>query len=99
VKAGEVGLLGLDVDEQYGGGGVADFRYSLVITEELCRAGASALTVNISGFNDLVAPYRRAALPSGRSCPRSTRYRMTGPWGRCLPRPDGIPGVPRTFIS
>jgi alkylation response protein AidB-like acyl-CoA dehydrogenase len=57
VKAGEVGLLGLDVDEQYGGGRVADFRYSLVITEELCRAGASALTMNISGFNDLVAPY------------------------------------------
>jgi alkylation response protein AidB-like acyl-CoA dehydrogenase len=56
-KAGQVGLLGLGVDERYGGGGVADFRYSLVITEELCRAGASALTMNISSFNDLVAPY------------------------------------------
>jgi len=55
--AGEVGLLGLDVDEKYGGGGVADFRYNLIIIEELCRAGASALTMNISGFNDLVAPY------------------------------------------
>lgn len=54
--AGEVGLLGLDVDEKYGGG-VADFRYNLIIIEELCRAGASALTMNISGFNDLVAPY------------------------------------------
>jgi alkylation response protein AidB-like acyl-CoA dehydrogenase len=56
-KAGEVGLLGLDVDENYGGGGVEDFRYSLIVIEELCRAGASSVTMNVSGFNDLVAPY------------------------------------------
>lgn len=55
-KAGAVGLLGLDVDERYGGGGVADFRYHLVLIEELCRAGAAAVTMNLSGFNDLVAP-------------------------------------------
>ncbi|MET9992824.1 acyl-CoA dehydrogenase family protein [Streptomyces mutabilis] len=56
-KAGAVGLLGLGVAEEYGGGGVADFRYNLVLIEELCRAGATALTMNLSGFNDLVAPY------------------------------------------
>ncbi len=56
-KAGEVGLLGLDVDEIYGGGGVSDFRYNVIVIEELCRAGASSVTMNISGFNDLVAPY------------------------------------------
>ncbi|WP_248959040.1 acyl-CoA dehydrogenase family protein [Sphaerisporangium perillae] len=59
VKAGAVGLLGLDIDEAYGGGGVADFRYNLVVIEELCRAGAAAVTMNLSGFNDLVAPYLR----------------------------------------
>ncbi|MDG9722865.1 acyl-CoA dehydrogenase family protein [Streptomyces sp. DH41] len=56
-KAGAVGLLGLDVDERHGGGGTADFRYNLIVIEELCRAGAAAVTMNLSGFNDLVAPY------------------------------------------
>ncbi len=56
-KAGGIGLLGLNVEEKYGGGGVADFRYNLIVIEELCRAGASSLAMNVGGFNDLVAPY------------------------------------------
>lgn len=56
-RAGELGLLGFDVDERHGGGGVRDFRYNLVVIEELCRAGATAVSMNLSGFNDLVAPY------------------------------------------
>ncbi|MFJ3673521.1 acyl-CoA dehydrogenase family protein [Streptomyces sp. NPDC090106] len=59
-QAGTVGLLGLDIDERYGGGGVADFRYNLIVIEELCRAGAAAVTMNLSGFNDLVSPYLSA---------------------------------------
>jgi alkylation response protein AidB-like acyl-CoA dehydrogenase len=55
--AGRVGLLGPAVPEPYGGGGVDDFRYSMVITEELCRVGANAVSMSIGGFNDLVAPY------------------------------------------
>src|SRR3954449_3763164 len=39
-KAGEKGLLCFDVAEEYGGPGVADFRYNLVLAEELTRAGA-----------------------------------------------------------
>jgi alkylation response protein AidB-like acyl-CoA dehydrogenase len=54
-KAGEMGLLCFDVDEEYGGAGVKDFRYNLVMAEELTRAG-----VNGPGFlvhTDIIVPY------------------------------------------
>jgi alkylation response protein AidB-like acyl-CoA dehydrogenase len=54
-KAGELGLLCFDVDEEYGGAGVDDFRYNMVIAEELTRAG-----VNGPGFlvhTDIIVPY------------------------------------------
>lgn len=56
-EAGKLGLLGFDVEEEYGGGGVRDVRYSVVLNEELTRVGATAVTMNLCGFNDLVAPY------------------------------------------
>ena len=37
-KAGAQGLLGLQLDEEYGGGGTPDFRYNVVIGEEMTRA-------------------------------------------------------------
>ena len=37
--AGSHGFLGMAIPEQYGGGGVDDFRYNLVIAEETQRAG------------------------------------------------------------
>ncbi|GAA2075934.1 acyl-CoA dehydrogenase family protein [Actinomadura alba] len=40
LAAGRQGLLGIDVDERYGGGGNTDFRYYLILDEELARAGA-----------------------------------------------------------
>ena len=55
LEAGEQGLLGMDVPEQYGGGGVKDFRYNCVVSEELTRAGASG--VGFTLHNDVVAPY------------------------------------------
>ncbi|MDO0932221.1 acyl-CoA dehydrogenase family protein [Streptomyces sp. DG2A-72] len=58
--AGAVGLLGLGVEEEYGGSGVDDFRYNAVLNEELCRAGATSVVMNLNGFTDLVAPYFRA---------------------------------------
>lgn len=58
--AGELGLLGVGVDERFGGGGVDDFRFNAVLIEELCRIGAQAVTMSLSGFNDLVAPYLNA---------------------------------------
>src|ERR1700712_993723 len=55
--AGAQGLLGIDMDEQYGGGGVRDFRYNAVIDEELTRIGASG--VGFALHNDVVGPYLR----------------------------------------
>src|SRR5215467_2587323 len=40
LAAGRQGLLGIDIDEQYGGGGNDDYRYYLVLNEEMTRAGA-----------------------------------------------------------
>ena len=54
-KAGEQGLLCFDVDEEYGGAGVKDFRYNMVVAEEMCRVGASG-----PGFpvhTDIIVPY------------------------------------------
>ena len=53
--AGKAGLLGTDVPEEYGGGGVADFRYNVVLTEELVGAGASG--VGFPLHNDVITPY------------------------------------------
>ncbi|GGI03295.1 acyl-CoA dehydrogenase family protein [Egicoccus halophilus] len=54
-RAGALGLLCTDVPEAYGGGGVADFRYNAVVTEELSRVGASG--VGFPLHNDVVVPY------------------------------------------
>ena len=55
LRMGELGLLCTDVPEQYGGGGIADFRYNAVITEELMRVGASGLGTIL--HNDTIVPY------------------------------------------
>jgi len=54
-KAGAAGLLGLDVAEEYGGGGQHDFRFNAVLVEEIIRAGCSGLGFGL--HNDIVAPY------------------------------------------
>ena len=54
-KAGQVGLLCTDVPSELGGGGVRDFRYNVIITEELARVGASG--VGFPLHNDVVVPY------------------------------------------
>ncbi|MEE2034880.1 acyl-CoA dehydrogenase family protein [Rhodococcus chondri] len=59
-KAGELGLLGVGVDERFGGGGIDDFRFNAIVIEELSRIGAQAVVMGLSGFNDLVAPYFEA---------------------------------------
>lgn len=56
-KAGQLGLLGSDVPERFGGGGADDFRFSAVIAEELCTAGDYAVAMSVVGINDLVIPY------------------------------------------
>jgi alkylation response protein AidB-like acyl-CoA dehydrogenase len=54
-KAGQYGFLGMDVPEQYGGGGIKDFRYNTIVTEELVKVGASGVGFGL--HSDIVIPY------------------------------------------
>jgi alkylation response protein AidB-like acyl-CoA dehydrogenase len=54
-KAGAAGLLCFDVDEEYGGAGVRDFRYNVVLAEEITRVGGSG--VGFPVHNDVIVPY------------------------------------------
>lgn len=54
-QAAALGLLGLNVDEAYGGGGTDDFRYNVILNEELTTA--AAIGVGFTLANDVVAPY------------------------------------------
>ncbi|MFW0790477.1 acyl-CoA dehydrogenase family protein [Gordonia sp. CPCC 205333] len=55
-KAGEAGLLGFNVPEEFGGGGISDdFRFNAVIAEELGRFGGSAPAFTLQ--NDVIVPY------------------------------------------
>ena len=56
-KAGAQGLLGMTVPTEYGGGGMDDFRFSVVVNEELARYCGNAIAMAITGYNDLCAPY------------------------------------------
>ena len=57
LSGGKQGLLGMDVEEQFGGGGVRDFRYNAVLDEEMTRIGASGVGFGL--HNDVVGPYLR----------------------------------------
>ncbi|MFC4784306.1 acyl-CoA dehydrogenase family protein [Nocardioides sp. MAHUQ-72] len=54
-KAGEAGLLCFDVDEEYGGMGTRDFRYNMIVSEEIGRVGASGLGFPV--HTDIIVPY------------------------------------------
>lgn len=55
VKAGENGFLSLEVPEEYEGLGLKDFRYNMIVIEELVRVGASGPGFTVHG--DIVVPY------------------------------------------
>ena len=54
-KAGQRGLLCFDVEEAYGGPGITDFRYNMVLAEEAARAGASG--PGFAVHTDIIVPY------------------------------------------
>jgi alkylation response protein AidB-like acyl-CoA dehydrogenase len=56
-KAGQGGFLGMSVPERYGGAGVADFRFNLIIGEECQRAGVGGFGLGITLHNDICLPY------------------------------------------
>ena len=55
LRAGEAGLLCVDVPEEYGGAGIDDFRFNVVLSEEQTRAGASG--PGFSVHSDIIVPY------------------------------------------
>ena len=54
-KAGGQGLLGLQLPEEYGGGGTDDFRYNVVIGEEMTTRGVYGAAFPL--LNDMIVPY------------------------------------------
>ncbi|WP_372477198.1 acyl-CoA dehydrogenase family protein [Gordonia liuliyuniae] len=54
-EAGSHGFLGMAIDEEFGGGGVDDFRFNAVIAEEIARAGVMSFGINL--HNDICVPY------------------------------------------
>lgn len=55
IKAGEQGLLGMWVPEEYGGMGIEDFRFEQVLIEETIRHGDISLFLTL--HSRLVGPY------------------------------------------
>jgi len=55
--AGSHGFLGMAAPVEHGGGGVDDFRYNLVIGEEVQRAGINAVGLGWTLHNDICLPY------------------------------------------
>ena len=56
-RAGSAGLLAMAVPEEHGGAGVSDFRFNVVIVEEMMAADAFASGMCITLHNDVVLPY------------------------------------------
>lgn len=56
-KAGRAGLLGMSLPEEFGGGGVDDFRFNAVIDEVVSGSAASASGMCITLHNDVCIPY------------------------------------------
>lgn len=56
-KAGANGFLGMEIPEDLGGGGVDDFRFNVIINEEVQRAGVMASGMCITLHNDICLPY------------------------------------------
>jgi long-chain-acyl-CoA dehydrogenase len=87
-QAGEIGLLGMAIPEELGGGGVEDFRYNAILGEEFARVGANSAGLSLTLHNDIVLPYflryandeqRRRWLPGIASGETVTAIAMTEP--------------------
>ncbi|CAN5571876.1 acyl-CoA dehydrogenase family protein [soil metagenome] len=86
--AGEHGFLAMAVPTEHGGGGVEDFRYNLVIGEEVQRAGVNGAGLGLTLHNDICLPYflkltddeqKRRWLPGIASGELITAVAMTEP--------------------
>ncbi len=57
LAAGAQGLLCWEAPEEYGGSGTTDFRYNLILAEEIQYAGVSGSGLGITLHNDICLPY------------------------------------------
>ena len=58
LAAGEAGIIGLTVPEEFGGAGMLqDYRFRTVVNEEVIRAGAGSLAGAFGIQDDLAVPY------------------------------------------
>ena len=57
LAAGAQGLLCWEVPEEYGGSGTVDFRYNLILSEEIQAAGVAGSGLGITLHNDICLPY------------------------------------------
>jgi alkylation response protein AidB-like acyl-CoA dehydrogenase len=56
-RAGEAGFLGFAAPVRYGGGGVRDFRYNVVLGEEVQARGLGGVGLGITLHTDICMPY------------------------------------------
>lgn len=56
-QAGALGFLGYHVPEQYGGGGVDDYKFGAIMQEEVSETGLIGSANGITLHNDIVLPY------------------------------------------
>lgn len=54
-KAGELGLLGLQIPEEYGGGGESSFTFNMVVADEMVKAHLSMSPMRV--HTDVALPY------------------------------------------
>jgi alkylation response protein AidB-like acyl-CoA dehydrogenase len=56
-EAGKSGFLGMSVPEEFGGGGVDDFRFNQILDEQIALTGIGGTGLGISLHNDTCLPY------------------------------------------
>ncbi len=66
-KFAEHGFLAMEVPERYGGNGVDDWRFNVVLAEESVRAGVADATAGPMLHSDVVLPYLMASATEEQS--------------------------------
>jgi len=56
-RAAKAGIYALQIDEKYGGAGEPDYRYRMVVCEEIARINALSFGLTVSLQDDLVLHY------------------------------------------
>ena len=57
LAAGTQGIIGLAIPSRLGGAGVDDYRFRMVVAEEMARAGVTSFAAGLSVHDDIVTPY------------------------------------------